>query len=143
MQRVISTKVDQAKYAEFLQHCAKVNKYPSNVLRDALDLLLNFGEVEREHKRRVAELNSRLEEIKREHERRVAELEGKVTILVTELRKKPRTILEKVEVEKSEECPECHRDIMLGNLKEFKCPHCSTELIKKDGGIRKRPTLFS
>ncbi|MDI6819481.1 MAG: hypothetical protein QMC89_01050 [Candidatus Hodarchaeaceae archaeon] len=38
---MISTKVDQAKYVEFLQYCAKVNKYPANVLRDALELLLN------------------------------------------------------------------------------------------------------
>lgn len=41
MKRVISTKVDQTKYAEFLQYCAKVNKYPASALRDALDLLLS------------------------------------------------------------------------------------------------------
>ena len=40
MKRVISTKVDQAKHAEFLEYCAGVNKYPANAMRDALDLLL-------------------------------------------------------------------------------------------------------
>jgi hypothetical protein len=40
MKRVISTKVDQTVYAEFLEYCAKKNKYPANALRDALELLL-------------------------------------------------------------------------------------------------------
>ncbi len=40
MRRVISTKVDQAKHAEFLEYCAKTNKYPANAMMDALDLLL-------------------------------------------------------------------------------------------------------
>ncbi len=41
MKKVISTKVDQAKYSEFLEYCAKENKYPANALRDALELLLS------------------------------------------------------------------------------------------------------
>lgn len=41
MKKVISTKVDGAKYAEFLEYCAKNDKYPANALRDALDLLLD------------------------------------------------------------------------------------------------------
>jgi hypothetical protein len=43
MKRVISTKVDQTKHAEFLEYCARVNKYPANAMRDALDLLLVKG----------------------------------------------------------------------------------------------------
>lgn len=41
MKRVVSTKVDEATYAEFLEYCAKNNKYPANAMREALELLLN------------------------------------------------------------------------------------------------------
>lgn len=41
MKRMISTKVDEAAYAKFLEYCAEVNKYPANALRDALNLLLD------------------------------------------------------------------------------------------------------
>ncbi len=55
MKRVISTKVDQATYAEFLEYCARVNKYPANALRDALELLLRSDGIENERKPKVTE----------------------------------------------------------------------------------------
>lgn len=109
MKRVISTKVDQATYAEFLQHCAKVNKYPANVLEDALDLLLRFEDIEEGYKRRIADLEEKL-------------------------RKNPRTIVQEVEL--GAECPECHRDIGISNLKEFKCPYCLMELARNSDNLK-------
>lgn len=50
MKRVISTKVDKTKYAEFLEYCAKAGKYPANALRDALDILLNHDKTGVEEK---------------------------------------------------------------------------------------------
>lgn len=104
MQRVISTKVDQSTYAEFLRYCAKVNKYPANVLRDALDLLLRFEEIESKYKQRIANLEEKLKE-------------------------KPKTIVR--EVEARIECPKCHKDIGISNLEKFQCPHCLIKLTRK------------
>jgi len=104
MKRVISTKVDQATYAEFLEYCARVNKYPANAMRDALELLLRFDEMEGKYKHRIANLEE-------------------------QLKKKPKTITQ--EVEMAVKCPKCHKEIGISNLKKFQCPHCCVELTQK------------
>jgi hypothetical protein len=98
MKRVISTKVDQATYAELLRYCAEVNKYPANVLREALELHLSSNRKEDISEQRTADVKEKLREPS-EPKLNPKETQEQKPVKDTKEKEKPKTDVDEDEAE--------------------------------------------